>query len=130
MPNKTCALDTIPAWIFKQCFKELAPSMGNIVNTSFSTGDFPDSLKLAYVTPIIKKPNRDKNILKNYRPVSNITIISKVIEKVVSQRLRDYLKSSNIDTKVQSAHKKDRSTETTLLKVLNDVLQMPNNQLY
>ncbi|GFR85285.1 reverse transcriptase-like protein [Elysia marginata] len=55
MPNKTCALDTIPAWIYKQCFKELAPSMRDIVNTSLSTGDFPDSLKLAYVTPIIKK---------------------------------------------------------------------------
>ncbi|GFR73367.1 reverse transcriptase-like protein [Elysia marginata] len=123
MPNKTCALDTISAWIDKQCFKELAPSMRNIVNTSLSTGDFPDSLKLAYVTPIIKKPNLDKNILKNYRPVSNITIISKVIEKVVSQRLRDYLNSSNLDTKFQSAYKKEHSTETTLLEVLYDALR-------
>ncbi|GFR58729.1 reverse transcriptase, partial [Elysia marginata] len=95
----------------------------NIVNTSPSTGDFPDSLKLAYVTPIIKKPNLDKNVLKKYRPVSNITIISKVIEKVVTQRLRDYLSSSNHETKFQSAYKKDHSTETTLLKVLNDTLR-------
>ncbi|GFR67249.1 reverse transcriptase-like protein [Elysia marginata] len=123
MPSKTCALSTIPAWIYKQCFKELAPSIRNIVNTSLSTGDFPDPLKLAYVTPIIKKPNLDKNMLKNYRPVSNITIISKVKEKIVSQRLRDYLKSSNLDTKFQSAYKKDHSTETTLLKVLNDALR-------
>ncbi|GFR67397.1 RNA-directed DNA polymerase from mobile element jockey [Elysia marginata] len=123
MPNKTCALDTIPAWIYKQRFKELAPYMRNIFNTSLFTGDFPDSLKLAYVTPIIKKPNLDKNILKNYRPVSNITIIPKVIEKVVSERLRDYLNSSNLDTKFQSAYKKDHSTESTLLKVLNDTLR-------
>ncbi|GFR97234.1 reverse transcriptase-like protein [Elysia marginata] len=54
-----------------------------------------------------------------------VTIKNKVnvIEKVVSQRLRDYLKSSNLDTKFQSAYRKDHSTETTLLKVLNDALR-------
>ncbi|GFR83588.1 reverse transcriptase [Elysia marginata] len=52
------------------------------------------------------------------------TIISKVIEKVVSQRLRDYLNSRNLDTKFQSAYNKDHSTETTLLKVLNDALRV------
>ncbi|KAK3742766.1 hypothetical protein RRG08_066877 [Elysia crispata] len=75
MPNKSCVLDKIPAWLFKEAHKELAPSLADIINSSLANHDFPSSLKQAYVTPLIKKASLDKEEMKNYRPVSNIPII-------------------------------------------------------
>ena len=72
MPNKSCVLDKIPAWLFKEAHKELAPSLADIINSSLANHDFPSSLKQAYVTPLIKKASLDKEEMKNYRPVSNI----------------------------------------------------------
>ena len=79
MPTKTCALDSVPTWVIKTCQKELLPALLNIVNSSISRGVFPDSLKQAYVMPLIKKPSLDRNDMNNYRPISNLPFISKLI---------------------------------------------------
>ena len=62
------------------------------------------------------------NVLSNYRPVSNIPIISKLIEKVVVRRLTFNLNSNGLEDQLQSAYKKGHSTETTLLKVQHDIV--------
>ena len=74
------------------------------------------------MTPIIKKPGLDAEILKNYRPVSNLSFLSKVIEKVIASRIISHIENNAIIDKFQSAYKCGHSTETALLRVYNDIV--------
>ena len=64
----------------------------------------------------------DCNILNNYRPVSNLTFLSKVIENAVSFHLTKYLINNNLNESLQSANKSGHSTETTLVRVKSDIM--------
>ena len=66
--------------------------------------------------------------LKNYRPVSNLSFISKLVERVVARQLMDYLTANPFVPKFQSAYRRYHSTETAMLKVLSDVLLAADNQ--
>ena len=92
-----------------------------IINLSLESGTFPLSFKEAHVTPLLKKSNLPVNNLKNYRPVSNLSFISKIIEKVVSNRLQGHINSNKLNNPMQSAYRKSHSTETALLRVHNDI---------
>ena len=100
----------------------LAPLITRIVNLSLESAVFPSCFKSALVTPLLKKPSLDAEILKNYRPVSNLSFISKIIEKVVSLRIADHLASNELYECFQSAYRKHHGTETALLRVQNDIL--------
>ena len=80
-------------------------------------GVFPRSTKAALVKPLIKQHTMDCNILNNYIPVSNLTCLSKVIEKAVAFHLKKYLINNNLNESLQSAYKSDHSTETALVRV-------------
>ena len=81
---KSCSLDIIPTWVIKEYIDYVIPPITQSVNRSLSSGVFhPMILKQATVTPIIKKVNLDSNDLQNYRPVSNVNFIGKIIEKAV-----------------------------------------------
>ena len=71
--------------------------------------------------PLQKKPSLDRNILKNYRPVSNLSFISKLIEKVVAKQLNEFIPHEGLLNVNQSAYKSSHSTETALLKIQNDI---------
>ena len=79
-------------------------------------------MKAALVKPLIKKHTIDCNILNNYRPVSNLTFLSKVIEKAVAFHLSKYLIKNNLNESLQSAYKSRYSTETALVRVKNDIM--------
>ena len=83
---------------------------------------FPKSLKTALIRPLLKKTGLDSDILKNYRPVSNLTFISKVFEKVISGRLNEHLINNSLFDPLQSAYRDKHSTELALIKVQNDIL--------
>ena len=121
-PSKSCVLDPVPTWMLKDHINILAPVITRIVNNSFETAIFPDHFKNALVTPLLKKPSLDPEILKNFRPVSNLKFVSKIVEKAVACQLIDHLSSNNLYEHFQSAYRKFHSTETALLRVQNDIL--------
>ena len=120
--NAFSDLDPIPTWLVKECQEVLISPLTKIVNRSLSTGVFPSSMKTARVKPLIKKHNLDCNELKNYRPVSNLSFLSKLIERAVSLRLNSYLCEHNLNESFQSAYKCHHSTETALVRVKNDIM--------
>ena len=121
-PKKTCKLDPLPISLLTFCLDSLLPHITRIINTSLQSGNVPLDLKEAHVSPILKKPNLDQNVLKNYRPISNLPFLAKVMERVVITQLNDHLKSQGLLEKFQSAYKTQHSTETALLKVQTDLL--------
>ena len=93
-----------------------------IINLCFSSLIFLASFKAAVVKPQLKKPCLDSKMLKKICPVSNLTFLSKLIEKVTARRLFAHLQDNEIMEKFQSAYKTKHSTETALLRVYNDVM--------
>lgn len=106
----------------------LAPVLSSIINLSLSSAMFPQTFKHAIVTPLLKKPGLDKESLSNYRPISNLSFVSKLTERVVLQRLSVHLASNDLFNKHQSAYTKNRSTETVLLSVCNSITNAMSNQ--
>jgi len=121
-PNKTSQLDPVPTWIAKEFSNLLAPFITLLSSKSFDRGQHPQSFKHAVVLPLLKKENMDPTQLSNYRPVSNLPFLSKLLEKAIAERLRQHLKEINGIPKHQSAHQRRHGTETALLKVINDLL--------
>ncbi len=117
-----CELDHLPADVFMDCLDILLPAITQIFNESLTTGTFPSDFKNSLVIPLLKKSSLDCNVLKNYRPVTNLTFISKVLEKLVFNQLVEYLSHNDLIEHFQSAYKAGHSTETALLRVANDIL--------
>ena len=97
-------------------------------NASLLDWHLPVSQRLAIITPLIKKPHLDATEVKNYRPVSNLTFVSKVVERLVSERLVGYLQENNLMPVKQSAYRRNHSTETALLRVISDLLNSMDKQ--
>ena len=75
------------------------------------------------IIPLLKKTNLDTEDFKNFRPVTNLPFVSKLIEKSVAVQLVQYIDDNNFDEKLQSAYKKLHSTETALLRIHDDILR-------
>ena len=121
-PAKSCDLDPIPTQLLKSCMDVLLTPITRLINLSLAEGIFPSTFKTAHVTPLLKKPTLSKEDMKNYRPVSNLSFISKLLEKVVANRIHSHMEETNTTNSFQSAYRKSHSTETALLRIHNDVL--------
>ena len=80
---KSCELDPIPSKLLIECLDSILPSLTDLFNSSLASGIFPQCFKSALVTHILKKRCLDHNDLNNYRPVSNLCFIAKILEKLV-----------------------------------------------
>jgi Reverse transcriptase (RNA-dependent DNA polymerase)/Endonuclease-reverse transcriptase len=121
-PAKSCALDPIPTWLLKQVASSIAPVICHLCNLSMQTGTFPTPLKQARVLPLLKKHSLDPDTASSYRPISNLSYLSKIIERVVAQRFSSHISSSHLLPVQQSAYRPFHSTETAVLSVHNDLV--------
>lgn len=113
--KSSCAVgwDDIPSNIIKACRATLVPYITHICNISFATGVFPKCFKKAIVHPIFKSGNRDN--VNNYRPISVLSSMSKVLERLLNNRLVNYLESQNLISPNQFGFRKNKSTEDAVL---------------
>ena len=123
LSTKTCVLDPIPTNLLKKSKNVLLPVITDVVNVSFTSGIMPSDLKTSHVSPILKQSNLEVNNLSNYRPVSQIPFIAKVVEKCACNQLHEHCQANNLYPKMQSAYRSNHSTETALLRVHNDLLR-------
>jgi len=93
-----------------------------LFSKSLTTDCFQQEFKEAVVRPLPKKSGLDASELKNYRPVSNLPLLSKLLEKVVQVCIQAFFDSSGLMPKMQSAYRRFDSTETGVTKVVNDLL--------
>jgi hypothetical protein len=122
-PSKQCSLDPIPTWLLKDLLDILASPITFIVNLSLTSGTVPSDMKHALVRPLLKKASLDRDLLKNYRPVSNLSFVSKVVEKAVDKQVSKHLTTHNLYAPMQSAYRPKHSVETALVRVHNDFMQ-------
>ena len=118
--SKATGSDGIPANILHTCADELAGSLTCIFNESLATGIFPILYKIASVTPLLKAG--DPCPASNYRPISLLPIVSKLLEKIVLKQLRKYIEDNpdlNILPPQQFAYRSHHSTEDALSCAIN-----------
>ena len=107
----------------KQIASSIAPFLISIFNSSFKSGTVPQGLKLACVTPILKKPNLNQFEPSSYRPISNVPVLSNILERLVLERTRSYLVENDLLPRFQSAYRLFHSTETAITKIHMDILK-------
>ena len=120
--STTCQLDPLPTPLLKEIIDTLLPVIVTIINMSFDEAHVPDELKMALIIPLLKKLGLDLEILKNFRPVSNLPFISKILERIASSRILFHMSVNMLHEIFQSSYKKFHSTETALLKIQTDIL--------
>ena len=120
-PTKSCMLDPWPTFLIKECSDILLPSITKLVNCSLMEGCVPDSFKIAVVSPLLKKATLSADDFKNYRPVSGLSFIFKLVERVVAKQLLEHIHVHKLDNPYQSAYKTGHSTKTALLSIKYEV---------
>jgi hypothetical protein len=127
LQTKSSELDIIPTKVLKSFLNELLPSITRLVNLSLTQGVFPTKWKQAIIRPLLKKSGLELK-LANYRPVSNLSFLSKVIEKAALYRLNKHVNDQNLLPKNQSAYRQFHSCESALLRLVNDLLDGMEHQ--
>jgi hypothetical protein len=118
-PNASPGEDSLSPKIIRNIIKYIAPPLSNIFNLSLSTGCFPNKLKVAKVTPIFKAD--DRQCVSNYRPISVLPFFSKILEKIMYNRLISFLTKCNILTEKQFGFREQHSTYMALLSLIDKI---------
>jgi hypothetical protein len=113
---KSCLIDPAPTLVLKGCNESLLPIYTRIINLSLQSPVMPEPLKIAMLDTLLKKFNADPDMFQNFRPVSNLKCLSKLVERAVFVQLNEYLVENELHEVFQSAYKSFHSTETSLLK--------------
>jgi len=123
LPDKLSAVDPLSVNLLQQVVDELATYLTDLLNRSLALDQFPDMYKDAYITPLLKKPSLEDADVKSYRPISNLSVLTKLLECLVAKQLIDYLKSAKLFTLYQSAYRINHLTKTAVLHVLSEILK-------
>ena len=117
--NKKSSINSVPAKLLKYLAPSISHFIANIFNHSFHSGQYPDCLKIARVVPIYKGGAKDDP--KNYRPVSILTNINKVFEKLIHKRINSFLEQNNIISYAQYGFCRGKSTSHATYEVLSKI---------
>ena len=119
-------LGFIPSSLIKLCSNVFSDIIFKLANLSFTEGRFPAAFKQAIVTPLLKKPDLNKSDPANYRPISNLNNISKLLERLFLARFQPHVTSSPNFNLLQSSYCRFHSTETSLLNTFDQVYMAAN----
>jgi len=119
-PSNSKGCDQISSTILKNIMTTIAVPLSVLINRSLNEGQFPDLLKIAKVVPIYKDKN--KQDVSNYRPISILSCIAKVYEKIIHKRLYNYLELNSILDPLQFGFKPKNSTTHAIIKLTQDTL--------
>lgn len=123
--NSAAGIDKISPCILKHIAHFITTPLKHIVNLSFNSGSFPNQLKHATVIPIYK--SGDKTNIENYRPISLLSVLSKIIEKIVKSRLISHLETQKILSPNQFGFQKKISTESAILDLTENITNSLND---
>ena len=119
--NKSPGFDDISSEVIKFVFDALIEPIRHIFDLSLTKGVFPDKLKIARITPIFKSGERE--LVSNYRPISVLTCFSKILERIMYNRLYSFIVENNVLYNKQFGFQKEHSTEHAILQLTNQILQ-------
>ena len=123
----SCELDVLPTHIHKEMLDHLLPTITKIINMSLTQGIFIDKWKNALVRPLLKKKGMEL-ILKSYWPVSNLSFLSKVVERAALDQINNHCEPHNIILDYQLAYRANYSCKIVLVKLVNNGLWCYKNQ--
>ena len=116
---------TISNSILKYVSNELSPILAQIIDICINQGYFPTELKKGCITPIFK--NGNKTVVSNYRPVCSLSPFSKIIEKVVYNKMIKFIDKYSILTKEQYGFRKNMGTDTALVNYIDSIINNLND---
>jgi len=121
LKNKSCNLRSIPNFIYRTCRDIFSPIIASLFNRSVSSGMFPACLKTARVIPIYKSGDSTKP--SNYRPISTLSVLSRIFEKLMSKQLVSFFKLHNVFSPCQFGFRANSSTSDAILQFLNKLYE-------
>ena len=121
LPDKQSICDALPTRFLKECSDLLVPFISFLFNKSLSLGLVPERWKVSRVTPLLKKGKRNADELSHYRPISNLPVLSKLLERLVTRQFLAHLRAFDLLPAFQSAYREHHSPTTTLLKITTDI---------
>ena len=126
--SKSAGPSDIPISVLRISAPIMVPHLVSIFNQSFASGIFPDLMKLAKVIPIFKLGS--KLLVTNYRPISLLSIFSKVFEKIVHKQLNDFLILNSVFYESQFGFQKGRSTTHSLIEIVENIRDCIDTSMY
>ncbi len=126
--DKATGVDSIPAKIINLSSELLSPILTYIFNFSFEKGEFPSKLKYGKIIPSHKKGDKDK--VSNYRPITILPIFSKILERLMFNRLNNYISTNSILSERQFGFQKGKSTSDAITTFVSDIYSAINNNEY
>ena len=122
LPDKSSAADPMPTSVLKSIADLVAPFIAELFSRSLAKGYYPADFKRSFITPIIKQTGLDASVTSSYRPITNLSVLSKLFERMVARQLVPYLNDNNLLPSLQSGFRASHSTETAILHVFSDIL--------
>ena len=126
--NNRSGYNNIHVNVIRDLYNELKTPLMNIINLSLNTRIFPDRMKVAKATPIFKKG--EKSIISNYIPISVLPCFSKILERIMYNRLYDYFTANSILFNKQFGFRAGHSTEHVLLELIDQICDSFNDKNY
>ena len=125
LSNSSAGWDEFPLSIAKQCSKNFVKPLTALINSSFRERVFPRELKKARVVPIYK--TGDKPLINNYRPISILSFYSKVFEKLMYNKLYNFIEANDILYAHQYGFRRGHSTQQAIITLINKITKSVNS---